>query len=345
MTDNRFETQLRARLHEELPERANALTGAYDKAVDYLKSNIYEEIRAKEPNLTDHGPRHIDNVQNNILRLLPNFPLPSEGDIPPATISGIEMYFLAMFTLFHDVGNIHQRDDHHLNIGGVFDAACGLGAAIRREKTLVLRACAAHTGESSEGSLDTLKELPEVEQFEGDPVRLRQLAAILRFADELAEGPQRTSEYRLAHDDYDSKSRVYQEYASVTDVLIDRGNQRISLAFEIPVDADPNDPVGRLQSLESLLSHILTRIAKLDEERRYAVHYSPLLAPFRATIASFNFHCGEDLLDVDLPQIQLDDFTVPGTTSRSLHHDLPSYSPAELALRLLTACQEAKEAI
>ena len=248
-----------------------------------------------------------------------------------------------MFTLFHDVGNIHKRADHQRNIGGVFDAARGTAATTRREKTLVLRACAAHTGQGSDGSRDTLKELPEIEQFEGKPVRLRELAALLRFADELAEGPQRTSEYRLDNDDYGPESRVYHEYASVTDILIDRGNQRISLAFEIPVDANPDEVSEREDSLQCLLTHILGRITKLDEERRYAVHYTPLLAPFKATVASFNFHCGGDILDVVLPEIRLDDFTVPGTKKRLLNEELPDYSPHKLAKRLIDLCQRAKE--
>ena len=337
MTDNAFEARLRETLNRHMPDRADALIGAYHRALEYLRSNVYEEIRAKEQDLSDHGPRHINNVQNNIISLLP------ENDDAMSPISAVELYLLAMFTLFHDVGNIHKREDHQRNIGDVFDAARGSLAATRREKTLVLRACAAHTGQGSDGTRDTLKELPEIEQFEGKPVRLRELAAILRFADELAEGPQRTSEYRLDHDDYAPNSRVYHEYASVTDILIDRGNQRISLAFEIPVDVDSDLSSERERALQYLFAHILSRITKLDEERRYAVHYTPLLSPFKATIASFNFHCAGNILDVDLPEIRLDDFTVPGTKKTSLDEDIPTYSPLTLAKRLIVLCQQAKD--
>ena len=210
------------------------------------------------------------------------------------------------------------------------------------KKTLVLRACAAHTGTASDGTGDTLRELAEVEQFEGKRVRLRQLAAILRFADELAEGPQRTSAYRLEKDDYACDSRVYQEYASITHVLIDRGNRRIVLAYEIPVDGD-DDTGQREESLTLLLSHILHRIIKLDQERRYAVHYAPILSPFRATIASFNFHCGDGLLDFDLPQIRLDDLAIPGADAKSIEDDDPTYSPAELAPKLIALCKDVKD--
>ena len=360
MIDSPFAARLRESLKKDLPLTATALMATYDTTLDYLNRNVYPEIKAAEPNLTDHGPRHIDNVQHNVLRLL------GDADDTPATISGAEMYCLAMFTLFHDVGNIDQRKDHHLNIGGVFDAARGTDPSVRREKTLVLRACAAHTGSASDGSLDTLKDLAEFEQFDGKRVRFRELAAILRFADELAEGPQRTSEYRLQTGGYAEDSRVYQEYASVTDILIDRGNSRISLAYEIPVDSDvapPQHPrtlaarlvqllnaarpdshsTPRHVSLASLLDHIFERIAKLDDERRYAVHYSSLLAPFKATIASFNFHCGNRLLDYDLPLIRLDDLAVPGTARRSFRDDNPVYAPYTLASRLISLCQQAKD--
>ena len=336
MSDPTFEAHLRSQLKENLPHRASALESAYGQALNYLENNIYEEIRAAEPNLTDHGSRHIANVQRNILALL------GDGESALVDISTVEFYCLAMATLFHDVGNILERKNHQLNIGAIFDAARGTDPTTKREKTLVLRACAAHTGTASDGTGDTLRELAEVEQFEGRRVRLRQLAAILRFADELAEGPQRTSAYRLQKDDYVCDARVYQEYASITHVLIDRGNRRIVLAYEIPVDG-VDDAAQREESLTLLLSHILQRIIKLDQERRYAVHYAPILSPFKATIASFNFHCGDGLLDFDLPHIQLDDLTIPGADAKSIEDDDPTYSPAVLAPKLIALCKKAKD--
>ena len=183
MHDNPFEARFRQDLQREMPSRANALAGAYDTALDYLQSNIYEEIRAVEPDLSDHGSRHITNVQNNIIRLL------LDDNETRTPISAEEMYLLAMCTLFHDVGNVHGRYCHHLTIGDVFDRARDTRPQTRRERNLVLSACAAHTGENADGSRDTLKAVPEIDQFEGKRIRLRELAAILRFADELAEGP------------------------------------------------------------------------------------------------------------------------------------------------------------
>jgi len=336
MTYSSFEQRLRSCLENELPDRASALLGAYAQALNYLQANIYEEIRGTEVDLTDHGPRHVANVQRNILELLPH----EESDLQ--ALSASDFYCLAMSTLFHDVGNILGRTNHHQSIGGIFDAARGTDPATKREKNLVLRACGAHTGQASDGTRDTLKELKEIDHLNGKKVRHREVAAILRFADELAEGPQRTSTYRLQRDDYQASSRVYQEYASVTHVFIDRGNGRILLAYEIPVDAGPN-PIEKQESLKELLSHVFHRVIKLDQERRYATHYAPTLSPFKATVASFTFHCGDSILDYDLPQIILNDLTVPGENVKSIESDNPHYSPETLSERLISLCQQTKK--
>ena len=74
---------------------------------------------------------------------------------------------------------------------------------------MVVRATSAHTGKAQDGSCDTLKEVAELDHLANRPVRLRELAAILRFADELAEGPQRTSEFMQVEDLYESESKNF----------------------------------------------------------------------------------------------------------------------------------------
>ena len=335
MKDYPFEDRLREILQPDKSERGKALMGAYDSARTYLVEHVYDEIKATEPELTDHGLRHIRNVQETALRLLP------AGEGKSDSLSALEMYCLGMCILFHDVGNLHSRKGHQRNIGGIFDAARGTNPESRREKTLVLRACAAHTGQSRDGSYDTLKDLSDGEQFKGERIRLRQIAAVLRLADELAEGPQRTSEHRRQHDNYGPSARLYHDYASVTNVMIDRGNERICLAYDIQVDKPP-ETRDQSQWLMELMAYILTRIRKLDQERRYATHYVPLLAPFKATDVSFSFHCGEDVMDIALPSLRLDDFTVPGADAVPIDNEHPAYSPSKLVPKLISDCAETK---
>ena len=194
-----FDDQLRENIMKDFDKnKGNKLINTYENAKSKLQQEIYDNIRGSEPSLTDHGTTHISNVQENAVLLLSD-----SGDGEIKELTGIEMYCLGMIILFHDAGNVYGRDNHHNKIANIFDSIRGTMASVRHEKTLIVKAVRAHTGTSQDGSHDTLKELTDNEHLEGLQVRLRELAAVLRFADELAEGPQRTSEFMQKQGLYD----------------------------------------------------------------------------------------------------------------------------------------------
>ena len=311
-------------------EKAEELTSAYDQARSRLQKEVYEYIRTKEPNLTDHGPAHLSHVEDNVVALLCE-------DNAIAALSGIELYCLGMLVLFHDAGNIYGRANHQRKIAPVFDRIRGTGAAVRREKTLVVRAARAHTGTAQDGSHDTLKELGNKENLQGKPVRLRELAAILRFADELAEGPQRTSDFMQAERLHAEESRLFHEYAANTHILIDRSMGRVVVTYEVDID-EIGDHRTREEHLAAVLKFTYRRLVKLDQERQYARHYSELLSPFAATEASFNFHCAGEVLDIDiLPLTLTDAIVVPGTQTVDVSTIDPAYAVEQLVPKLLSA--------
>jgi len=121
----------------------------------------------------------------------------------------------------------------------------------------------------------------------------------LRFADELAEGPQRTSKFMLDSHKFEKESEIYHRYASCTNIFIDRGNGRIALTFHVKFEIDGHKHLrGRnLKNFTGLMDYIYRRIIKLDQERRYARHYSEFLAPFKRTSVEFNFYANEEALD------------------------------------------------
>ena len=303
---------------------------AYDSTLAQLRREVYENIKATEPNLTDHGMRHVTNVQDNVLALL-------REDDKLADLSGIEIYCLAMLVLFHDAGNVYGRKGHQNNVGRVFDKIRGTDPALRREKTLIVKAARAHTGTAQDGSRDTLRELGDGENLDGQPVRLRQLAAILRFADELAEGPQRTSSFMQAEGLYEAGSRMHHDYASSTHVSIHRATERIVVTYEIDVGSHEAAPDS--EYLSGFLTFIYQRLIKLDQERQYARHYSRLLLPFRSTEAKFNFHYAGNLLDFDMPPLRLTDrVVVPGEEPVDLSRVDPAYAIDTLVPRVLATC-------
>ena len=327
MSVKSFSDQLHERIREEFDEdKALELTSAYDQARSKLEQGVYPNIQGSEPNLSDHGRTHVSNVQQNVIRLL------SDDGIITGDLRGVEMYCLGMLILFHDAGNVYGREDHRNNVGRIFDRIRGTEASVRHEKTLIVKAARAHTGTSQDGSRDTLKEVEESEHLAGRPVRLRQLAAVLRFADELAEGPQRTSDFMQEEKLYSSESKIYHDYASSTNVLIERKSNRIVLTYE--VDIDTKKP----ERLRASLTYIFERIQKLNQERQYARYYSNLLEQFKFTQVSFNFHCDGDIIETDLLPLRLTDIVVPGDQTKEIGDINPAYSIDRLVRDLLARC-------
>lgn len=305
-----FGDRLEAKLEEDCePNLAKKLYTSYVQTKGELETQVFEAIVGSEPNLTDHGPRHVDNVLSNAVRLLP-----VRCGLPD--ISGRELYCLGMSILFHDAGNIYDRTRHRDRVARVYDQIRGTKESLMRERTLIIRATRAHTGKARDGTTDTLKEVDNGEPFEGESVRLRDLAAVLRLADELAEGPHRTSEFKQREGLYDEDAVKYHEYASRTHVLIDRGSGRLVLKYEIDLDIGKGDSVVTV--LRRRLEFAYSRILKVNQERQYTRFYSDLLNAFTSTEASFNFHYSNELLDIDLKPLKLTDIVLPHDPQRTI---------------------------
>lgn len=331
MSNTSFDRQLRDKVVEDFDGNSGEeLASAYHQTKSMLEQQIYPQIQRSEPDLSDHGTEHISNVQENAIDLLSH-----DGRV--SNLSGIEMYCLGMFILFHDTGIVYGREGHHKNVGRVFDKIRGTAASLLREKTLVVRATGAHTGKALDGSYDTLKELDENDHLKRRRVRLRELAAVLRFADELAEGPQRTSEFMQDEGLYARESRQYHDNANITHIRIERATNRIVIDYEIKIETGLPSEVRR-SGLVDLLGIVYKRIQKLNQERQYARFYSELLAPFRFTEVKFNFHCDGEILDTDLLPLKLTDIVVPGDQAKEIPSINPAYAINELADDILARC-------
>jgi len=338
----RFEEHLIAALRTEFGEPgANKYITAYNRAKGYLCDNIYREISLEEPDLTRHDETHVVAVMDRIADLILREKATSHD------LSALDLYTLAMATLFHDVGNIDGRQSHSSAscLFDIFTSARGDSAEVRRERTVVLAAVRAHGGVASDGTGDTLKELKERDTLYTRIISLRDIGAILRFADELAEGPERTSEFCRKDGRYAESSQLYHDYASVTHVAVDQPNGRVMLNYEIEVsEGCPSDCVADNERCPcsdrwnawcgSLVEFIYDRISKLDQERRYARYYTSELSAFVATEASMNFHWhGLPVLmgEVTPNPMRLDEKVVPGTTpAETIPVAFPAYEKSML---------------
>lgn len=290
-------------------EKGNELFSAYRTARPKVLREI-ERIATTEPNLTDHGPRHIQDVMNRAFSII-------SSDRSSHGLEAGDLYILLQSILFHDVGNLHGRKRHNENVGRMFDATRGTGDELRREKNLVISTARAHSGLSSAGDKNTLIELDDNAHSPFGPIKLQSIAAVLRLADELAEGEQRTTKYFREMIGVDNDSNIFHDYARCTSTMADRSNGRICLTYDIYVDDYFSGPPAVNESkLVELFGFMLHRIEKLDEERRYTRYYSTVLAPFNRTQVQVNFSVFGEPLAYGIA-FALDDLVVPGQNGDS----------------------------
>ena len=281
--------------------RGEELKALYIAARRKLVDDVLPLVVVAEPTMTDHSAKHVANVLDNANRLIG--PDAFEGTSP--RFSGADAYTLCLAILFHDAGMVYQRPEHERNITLIYDHVRQDSMAPRQEKALVYRIASAHTGTTDNGSQDTIGGVPPTMDLEGERVNSRELAAILRIADELAEGPQRTSSFLQEHlVDTSSSSQLYHQYAEITSVAIDREFGRFALTYHFNLDADAPDPVP--PDFRALLNLTFSRVVKLDRERRYARFYSRHLAPFNRTEVVLNVWSQRGLL-LDLEPLILSD--------------------------------------
>lgn len=301
-----LESATEQRLREELgPNEGPELFAAYLSARKALVEDILPEIKSVEPKLTDHSPDHVARVLDRAGNLV--------GEITQSPLTACDLYFLILSIQFHDAGNIYGRNDHQKRTAEIYNFVRSHAHSDREELLLLSRIVGAHTGTAPDGSKDTLNFLDHIASFRGRQVKLRDVAATLRLADECEEGPARTSKF-MQGIGYDDVSARFHQYAQSTRVFIDRGNNRIALTYHIDI---PEANGGQMlpkdeQDLRDFLEFIYSRVHKLDQERRYASHYSKHLAPFRRTTVVFNFWHDGTPQDMGIGEVELSDLVVPG---------------------------------
>jgi hypothetical protein len=321
--DSKIELELEQKL-KNLGSNGTALYARYITARTFLNKDILPWIKSVEGSLTDHGPDHIRNVLDNAYQLIGT----------NSNLNEIELYILCQSILFHDVGNLFGRSKHNLNIPQIYVAAFSKLWLSRQEMSLVISIGRSHSGKSpTDGSNDTLKDLKN-DFYESTNVRAQQLAAILRFADELAEGPQRTSSYLTDLKLFAPESQIYHVYASATHVGIDRGGDRIALTYHIELDRFNFSEPASVEDFSRFMKCIYSRVHKLDGERRYCKHYCDILSPFKRTSVSFSFWSDDHQVDLSVPPVDLDDLFVPGADLKDIEKVFPNYGIEEMVQRI-----------
>jgi hypothetical protein len=300
--------------------KKDSLWANYVSTRDYLFKNIYPEIKAILPDYTYHDGSHVINVLENIYRLL---------DVAINSISCESLYFLCLSTLFHDVGMIYERDGHQKKISNIYNDAIGKENIQRfaNEKIIITKTVEAHSGKSVDNTYDTLEYLGPLHGY-SETINTQEIAAILKFADELAEGGQRTSDYFLEKGMYKKNSSVFHRYSQAYRSIISTKNNRLEISYNIVFTINDASEliIDQEISLEYFLGFIFERIIKIDDERKYCRYYCRWLDSMKEISVVFNFWYDGNRIEIGLSPIIISDKIVPGDSGRKIIILYPSYN-------------------
>lgn len=273
---------------------------------ELVKDNFFREIKINEPFLSDHSDRHIRDVQNRAFKLI--------GDFEEGGLSSMDVYCLALMILFHDVGNIFGRIGHDSvpKIAEVYNKYRVRHQNYGEERRVVTTGASAHSGKSRGGCKDTLKYIKK-ESIKEEEINLPELSAILRFADELAEGMHRTCSFLIDKGLYDKDSVIYHKYAAITQIMIDKPMERIVITYTINVTENFGEDKEEQKEILELIYFSFYRAIKLDQERRYTRYYSSILQPFKYVTILYKFEKNYTPIEVEIePIVFKDKYPVPG---------------------------------
>jgi hypothetical protein len=273
---------------------------------------LLDEIVKNSIWLTDHGVTHVETVIERAAQLV------LKGN---CNLTAYEAFILLMACHFHDVGNVYGREKHEQRISAIMDsidpAVIGDNTFERR---LVADIAAAHGGKIGNDK-DTIGALPYKAQPGPDEVRAHLLAAILRFADELAEDYTRASRFAIDHDLILKASEVYHQYADrLRKVKINEG--AIELSFELN-KAVSMQKYGKGAKQVFLLDEIFDRTLKLHLEHLYCMRFMrPYIHFSRITIRIdvYNSNYSKPLRPAVHIQYDLEESGYPASPRAGIHY-------------------------
>jgi hypothetical protein len=249
--------------------------------------------------LTDHGPDHITTVIQRASDLL------GEGVAGVYPLSPYEIFILLVAIHVHDAGHIKGGRKHHELNTGIFLDKLRVDSS---EQRLIKAVAKAHGGALSNGSKDTITPL-YTREFQGFPVNIPFLAAVLRFADELAEDQMRGARYLLDNGVIPPSSEIYHAYArSLASVAVDLAGREVRLAFHLSIQ-DSIKTFGKGTKDEhgneivvgvSLIDEIYARTYKMYCELLYCMRFFPTELQLKGVSVR-----------VDIIDDELEEFTEP----------------------------------
>ena len=244
--------------------------------------------------LNQHGTGHVNKVAEKAFELLKCF------TIEP--LSPTEVFILLCSIQVHDIGNVFGRDGHEINLRqATIDKLSPIIPDAPTQK-MIYRIAQVHSG-SIHGSKDTIGS--SALNFERvlfkKQVREPLIAAILRFADELADDSSRADKQALQLGTIPDESVIYHQYSNAlhaVNINKNEVNQSLYLSLDYYIDSQlitktfPKDGTSQL-----LIDEIFMRTIKIEQERRYCMRYFSQYLPLVEIRVQIQIDSEFDLLE------------------------------------------------
>lgn len=215
--------------------------------------------------LNDHGPNHIKTVIKRASQLLANRVI---------SLTPREVYFLLSAIHLHDIGNIFGRIGHERRIMKVVaDGKEHIGTD-RMDRIWITKIAEVHGGTvKSTGNKDTISQLDLLADYDNEQVRLRLLASILRFADELAEEKYRGSETLLENGKIPKGSEIFHLFSlCVSSIGIEHHTSTIKVQLGVNIKY-LEQKFGKGGEDVYIIDEIYNRMIKMHLERIYCSRF------------------------------------------------------------------------
>lgn len=182
----------------------------------------------------------------------------------------------------HDVGNLYGRANHENKIYQMIDEACKNVIDDSIEIRIVSRIAGVHSGKIT-GRKDTISFLKNTDTINNFEVREKMLAAVLRFADELADDSTRQNDVALSEGILGFASEIFHIYSSKLHTVKLKQNP-VNKSWDVKLVYAMDDETAKQKYFKGknkvyLLDEIYERTIKMERERRYCMRF---LRPFCA---------------------------------------------------------------
>ena len=240
----------------------------------YLDDKVYRAIETGAlltdgVMLTRHGGRHVNTVVRRARDLL----MDEENHWNPR-ISPYEGYLLLMAIYVHDIGNLKGRAKHEKGIASIIEE---LEVPLREETVenkAIIQIAQAHGGTINGTNRDTIGQLASTDTVSGFPVRMQALAAVMRFADEIADDSSRSERILMKTSQLPEQSQVYHQYAkALHSVTVLRSQHAIDLHFLFH-SSDAIQKFYKGDRSVYLVDEIYSRTLKMYRECEYCMRFT-----------------------------------------------------------------------